>query len=94
MLKLFAPPYLSGEELREAGESALATFAELGDDRGLALAYLLLAEEQWNALHCAEMETLLEQALVHAERSADDATRVAGCQPAVAGSPVRPATGA
>ena len=72
MLKLFAPPYLSGEELREAGEGALATFAELGDDRGLALAYLLLAEERWNALHCAEMETLLEQAVVHAERSADD----------------------
>ena len=72
MLKLFSPPYLSGEELREAGQRALATFAELGDDRGLALAYLLLAEEQWNALHCAEMETLLEQALLHAERSADD----------------------
>ena len=58
--------------LRQAGEAALATFEELADDSGQAVALSLLAQERWLSLHCSDMEQLLERALVHAERSGEE----------------------
>ncbi|MDX6515617.1 MAG: hypothetical protein QOH73_1283, partial [Gaiellaceae bacterium] len=60
------------DEVRRVAEAALTTFEELGDEQGLAVALTALAEERWVALRCAEMEELLEQALVHAERAGDE----------------------
>ncbi|MDX6504189.1 MAG: hypothetical protein QOE29_1314, partial [Gaiellaceae bacterium] len=60
------------DEVRRVAEAALATFEELGDEHGLAVALTALAEERWVALRCAEMEELLERALVHAERAGDE----------------------
>jgi class 3 adenylate cyclase/tetratricopeptide (TPR) repeat protein len=57
--------------LRAAGERALRTFEELGDDRGTAAALVLLARERWLLMHCAEAESLLERALPRAESSGD-----------------------
>jgi class 3 adenylate cyclase/tetratricopeptide (TPR) repeat protein len=57
--------------LRAAGERALRTFSELGDDRGTAAALVLLARERWLLMHCAEAESTLERALGPAERSGD-----------------------
>jgi class 3 adenylate cyclase len=57
--------------LRAAGESALRTFEELGDDRGAASALVLLARERWLLMHCAAAEELLERALAPAEASGD-----------------------
>jgi class 3 adenylate cyclase/tetratricopeptide (TPR) repeat protein len=62
----------TSEGLRRAGTEALQAFARRSDDDGLAFAYSVLAYERWNALRCAEAEELLEQALVHAERSRDE----------------------
>jgi class 3 adenylate cyclase len=60
------------EALRRVAEDALATFEGLGDARGRAVALTTLAEERWIALRCAEMEALLEQALVQAELAGDE----------------------
>jgi tetratricopeptide (TPR) repeat protein len=57
--------------LRAAGSRALAVFESLDDDRGLALALLLLARERWLALRLSEMEALLDRALPAAERAGD-----------------------
>jgi class 3 adenylate cyclase/tetratricopeptide (TPR) repeat protein len=65
-------PTGTSEALRRAGAEALQTFARREDADGLAFAYSVLAFERWNALRCAESEELLEQALVHAERSRDE----------------------
>jgi class 3 adenylate cyclase len=60
------------DELRRAAGEALIVFEELRDDRGRAVALAALAEERWVALRCAEMESLLERALVHAEAARDE----------------------
>jgi tetratricopeptide (TPR) repeat protein len=58
--------------LHATGERALAVFETLGDDRGVALALLLLARERWLALRLSEMEELLDRALPAAERAGDE----------------------
>jgi class 3 adenylate cyclase/tetratricopeptide (TPR) repeat protein len=55
------------DEVRSAAAAGLETFRALGDEYGEAVALAALAEERWIMLRCAEMEELLEQALVHAE---------------------------
>ncbi len=57
--------------LRAAGSHALATFEALGDDRGTAVALVLLAWERWLFMHCAETEDMFARALAPAERSGD-----------------------
>ncbi len=71
MLRLQTHPLDAASRLREAGSRALATFETLDDDRGTALALVLLAQERWLVLRCADMEELLERALPPAERSGD-----------------------
>jgi class 3 adenylate cyclase/tetratricopeptide (TPR) repeat protein len=57
--------------LRDIGTRALATFEELGDDRGTAAALVFLARERLLGLHWADAEDLLGRALAPAERSGD-----------------------
>ena len=71
MLSAQTHPMQSTSRLRQAGERALSVFTALEDDRGTALALMLLARERWMGLHCAEMENLLDRALPPAERSGD-----------------------
>jgi DNA-binding SARP family transcriptional activator len=71
LVMLQTHPLEAVAQLREVGSRALATFEALGDDRGTALALILLAQERWLVLRCAEMEVLLERALGPAERSGD-----------------------
>src|SRR5581483_9698242 len=71
MLSSQIDPMESRARLREAGRRALATFERLEDDRGAAVALMLLSRERWLALRCADMEDLLERALAPAERSGD-----------------------
>jgi class 3 adenylate cyclase/tetratricopeptide (TPR) repeat protein len=59
------------EDLRAAGERALATFEALGDDGGRASALALLAWERWRLLRCAEAERLFERALPPAQRAGE-----------------------
>jgi class 3 adenylate cyclase/tetratricopeptide (TPR) repeat protein len=64
---------------REAAERAIATFEELRDDRGLAMAWTLLADVHWQKGQAARTVQSLERALVHAER-AGDARRLVRCR--------------
>ena len=57
--------------LRDVGARALATFEDLGDDRGMATALVFLARERLLGLRFAEAEELLARALPPAERSGD-----------------------
>ena len=57
--------------LRDVGARALATFEDLGDDRGMAAALVFLARERLLGLRFAEAEELLVRALPPAERSGD-----------------------
>jgi class 3 adenylate cyclase len=72
LLELHLRPDGAGVRLRQVGEAALASFEAADDERGRVLALSVLAQERWMALHCAEMERLLERALVHAQRLRDD----------------------
>jgi class 3 adenylate cyclase/predicted negative regulator of RcsB-dependent stress response len=71
MLSLTTHPLEPASRLRQIGDRALATFEALEDDRGTAVALVLLARERWLALHCADQEHLLDRALAPAERSGD-----------------------
>jgi class 3 adenylate cyclase/tetratricopeptide (TPR) repeat protein len=62
----------SSDELRSAGERALATFDALRDEPGRAAALALLAWERWRLLRCGEAEKLFEQALAPAESAGDE----------------------
>ncbi|MGO9975863.1 MAG: BTAD domain-containing putative transcriptional regulator [Solirubrobacteraceae bacterium] len=56
-------------ELRSVAERTIPIFARTGDDVGLSRAWLHIAWAHWIESHCADMETALERALIHAERS-------------------------
>jgi tetratricopeptide (TPR) repeat protein len=71
MLNIHTSTGESVSRLRAAGSRALAVFETLDDDRGIALALLLLARERWQALRLSEMEELLDRALPAAERAGD-----------------------
>jgi len=63
------------EERRRTAEAAIATFSELGDARGLALARHLLAYAYRGDGQCAAAAAELERALLDAERSGHPPTR-------------------
>jgi class 3 adenylate cyclase len=71
MLSLYTATGDTAARLRAAGTRALAVFEGLQDDRGIALALLLLARERWLTLRLSEMEALLDRALPAAERAGD-----------------------
>jgi class 3 adenylate cyclase/predicted ATPase len=62
-------PEGSSERLSELVEAAIPVFEEARDDTALAVAMLAMAMVQWMACRFAAARTLLEKALVHAERA-------------------------
>ena len=68
-LTAFVDPEGSVEQIREAAEAAIPLFERAGDEAGLARALDNLAHVHWTRCHFAEMETLLERALWHADRA-------------------------
>jgi predicted ATPase/class 3 adenylate cyclase len=64
---------------REAAERAVGAFEQLGDDRGLVLAWALLADVHMTTGQAARTVEELERAMVHAQR-AGDSRRLVRCQ--------------
>jgi DNA-binding SARP family transcriptional activator len=73
LLSVRTDPVELASRLQHVGIGALAAFEALEDDRGIALALVLLAQERWIAVSMAEMEDLLDRALAPAERANDQA---------------------
>jgi len=65
------PTETSYARLLEEGEEAVATFAELGDDAGLAAAWNLIATAHYFWSHHGPRLQAAEQALEHATRAGD-----------------------
>jgi class 3 adenylate cyclase/tetratricopeptide (TPR) repeat protein len=69
--ELTSPDPSSSDQERRVAETWIQRFAQLGDERGLALCYRVLAAPEWLHLHHAAAAEHYRQALVHA-RAADD----------------------
>jgi DNA-binding SARP family transcriptional activator/class 3 adenylate cyclase len=59
------------QEMLGVAEDAIAVFKRLGDEGGLARAWLHIAKAHWIRCRCGEMEQALEPALRHAEHSGE-----------------------
>jgi class 3 adenylate cyclase/tetratricopeptide (TPR) repeat protein len=70
-LREYIDPTTREERVLQTAERAIRLFEELGDDHGLAKAWSLRALAFWDRCRFAEMEGVLERALVHAERAGD-----------------------
>jgi class 3 adenylate cyclase/tetratricopeptide (TPR) repeat protein len=68
-MRMFVDPSVEAEELLRVARAAADVFEAAGDDLGLARAWIHAAEAHWLRCRCAEMEEVLERALVHAERA-------------------------
>ena len=68
-LQEYIDPTTREERVLETVERAIHVFEELGDHRGLAKAWTLRAQAFWDHCKYAEMEAVLERALVHAEQA-------------------------
>ncbi len=68
-LTAFVDPEGSVEQIRESAEAAIPLFERLNDEEGLARALGNLAHVLWIQCRFAEMETVLERALWHADRA-------------------------
>jgi predicted ATPase/DNA-binding SARP family transcriptional activator len=62
-------PELTAQELELAAEHGRAILHELGDDRGLAAAWWMLAWSRWLGCRAADAEDALARARVHARRA-------------------------
>jgi predicted ATPase/class 3 adenylate cyclase len=71
----YTDPTTREERVFETAERAARLFEELGDDHGLAKAWNLSAQAYWGLCNYAQMEDMLERALVHAERAGDERSR-------------------
>ncbi len=58
-------------ELRGVAERVIPVFARAHDEAGLARAWQHIAWAHWIELRCAEMESALEKALTHSDRSGE-----------------------
>ena len=74
-LRFRVDPEGAGTDVMSVGERAIATFAELGDERGLAQAWRLLSFAHQKRARWGAGADFLEHALVHVERAADRAER-------------------
>jgi predicted ATPase/class 3 adenylate cyclase len=70
-LQEYTDPTTREERVLETVERAIQLFEELGNDQGLAKAWTLRAQACWDRCRYAEMEDILERALLHAERAGD-----------------------
>jgi class 3 adenylate cyclase/tetratricopeptide (TPR) repeat protein len=68
-LREYIDPTTREERVVQTAERAINLFEELGDDYGLAKAWSLRAQAFWDHCRFAEMEGVLERALIHAERA-------------------------
>jgi len=68
-LQEYTDPTTREERVLETVERAIHVFEELEDHRGLAKAWTLRAQAFWDHCKYAEMEVVLERALVHAEQA-------------------------
>jgi predicted ATPase len=71
----YTDPTTREERVLQTAERAARLFDELGDDHGLAKAWTLSAQAYWGLCKYAQMEDMLERALVHAERAGDERSR-------------------
>jgi tetratricopeptide (TPR) repeat protein len=69
VVRLRLNPEVGTNELRDTAERAISAFEELGDEEGLARAWLRLSDVHWMASQWASRTEALEQALVHARRA-------------------------
>jgi hypothetical protein len=58
-------------DMLSVAEDAVKVFTRVGDEGGIARAWHNVAMVHWLHSQCADMETVLERALVHAERAGD-----------------------
>jgi class 3 adenylate cyclase/tetratricopeptide (TPR) repeat protein len=70
-LQLLLEPDFDLDEALALSQQAIGTFERAGDEQGLAKAWRLVANVNWARCRCADMEEMLERALVHAERAGD-----------------------
>jgi class 3 adenylate cyclase/tetratricopeptide (TPR) repeat protein len=70
-LREYLDPTTRKERVLATAERAIKLFEEAGSDGGLAKAWMLRAQVSWDRCRFAEMEEILERALVHAERAGD-----------------------
>jgi class 3 adenylate cyclase/tetratricopeptide (TPR) repeat protein len=68
-LREYIDPTTRPERVVATAERAIELFDELSDDYGLAKAWSLRAEASWGLCRYAEMEEMLERALVHTQRA-------------------------
>jgi class 3 adenylate cyclase len=69
-LRLYTDP-AGTDELVATAQEELPVFERIGDDTGLAQALWFIALSDWNRCRVGRAETLLERALVHADRADD-----------------------
>jgi predicted ATPase/class 3 adenylate cyclase len=79
-LREYIDPTTREERVLQTAERAIQVFEELGHDHGLAKAWSLRAQAFWDHCRFAEMEGVLERALVHAERAGDKPGRSLICK--------------
>jgi class 3 adenylate cyclase/tetratricopeptide (TPR) repeat protein len=68
-VRLRIDPRAGTEELRQTAEDAVRCFEELGDEVGLARAWLRLSDVHWLGSQWEARANALEEALVHARRA-------------------------
>ncbi|MBV9944763.1 MAG: AAA family ATPase [Solirubrobacterales bacterium] len=66
-----ADPTAPVDEILDVARQAIEVFKKVGDQQGLARAWLHIAWANWFRLRAAEMEAALEHALTHAERAGE-----------------------
>jgi tetratricopeptide (TPR) repeat protein len=66
-----ADPSVHVDEIHAVAEEAIGVFEQVGDQGGLARAWLHIGWAHWYQSHAAEMEPALERAIVHAERAGE-----------------------
>jgi ATP/maltotriose-dependent transcriptional regulator MalT len=74
-VRFYLEPAHGEEQAVEVARAAIAVFTQAGDELGLAEAWRHLAYPKWAACRLAEMEEMLQRALVHAERAGDKRAR-------------------
>jgi predicted ATPase/class 3 adenylate cyclase len=70
-LHALTDPDASAEQLRRIAEDAIPELEAVGDELGLAKAWRRIADAHWMSSQWGEQERALENALRHAERTAD-----------------------
>ena len=71
-LQLWLEPHFDLEHAVSLSRQAIAAFEQVGDELGLAKAWRLVAEIDWTRCRLADMQEVLEQAMMHAERAGDE----------------------